>query len=133
MTDRELAEAVLEYESAKAAEAAATERREDAQDRVATLLELAGFKSFTVDYGDRKLRVTRSQSDYIANVDERGLKKALGAKVWRKVSVTKLSQPLLKAAIENGEVDPLVAGQYLEVKTKRPTISLSTVKEDPDA
>ena len=130
MTDRELAEAVLEYEDAKAAEAAATERRQDAQDRVATLLESAGYKSQTVDYGDRRLRVTRSQSDYIANVDEKGLKKALGAKVWRKVTVTKLSQPLLKSAIERGEVDPLIVGQYLEVKTKTPTISLSLVKEE---
>jgi ribosomal protein S1 len=130
MTDRELAEAVLEYEDAKAAEAAATERRQDAQDRVATLLESAGYKSQTVDYGDRRLRVTRSQSDYIANVDEKGLKKALGAKIWRAVSVTKLSQPLLKSAIERGEVDPLIAGQYLEVKQKTPTISLSLVKEE---
>jgi hypothetical protein len=83
-----------------------------------------------VDYGDRRLRVTRSQSDYIANVDEKGLKKALGAKIWRAVSVTKLSQPLLKSAIERGEVDPLIAGQYLEVKQKTPTISLSLVKEE---
>lgn len=130
MTDYELAEAVLEYEDAKAAEESATARRQDAQDRVAVLLEAAGYKTKTVDYGDRKLKVTRSQSDYIANVDEKGLRKALGAKLWRKVSVTKLSQPLLKEAIERGEVDPLVAGQFLEVKAKKPTIHLSAVKEE---
>ena len=39
MTDYELAEAVLEYEDAKAAEESATARRQDAQDRVAVLLD----------------------------------------------------------------------------------------------
>jgi hypothetical protein len=127
---RELAEAVEEFESAKVAEKAATERRQDAQDRVAVLMETLGKKTRTLDLGDRRLRVTRSTSDYVAGVDERGLKKALGAKVWRTVTDVKLSQPKLKAAIEAGTVDALVAARFLEIKQKKPTITVTAVSEE---
>jgi len=127
---RELTEWTLEFEAAKQAESAAIERRQDAQDRVSRLLEQLGAKTRTLEDGDRKVKVTRSTSDYVANVDEKGLKKAVGAKVWRLITDVKLSQPKLKSAIENGEVDALVASKYLEVKQKKPTITVTVVKEE---
>jgi hypothetical protein len=130
MDDREIAEAVEEYQAAKAAEDQAKTRREDAQDRVATLLEAAGYKTRTVDFGDERFRVTRTASDYVKAVNEKGLKKALGAKVWRLVTDVKLSQPKLKAQIEAGVVDAQLAAMFIETATKKPSITVTLLKEE---
>lgn len=130
MDDRELAEAVEEYQAAKAAEDIAVERRQDAQDRVATLLEAAGYKTKTVDFGDERFRVTRSAPPYVKSVNEKGLKKALGAKVWRLVTDVKLSQIKLRQQIEAGVVDAQLAAMFIETATKKPSITVTALKEE---
>lgn len=130
-TDDELLNAAEEYEEAKAAEDEATRRRAEAQERLAKIMEAQGRKTFTIHRGDKPaLRVTRSQSDYISSVDEKGLKKAVGAKVWRIITDVKLSQPKLKKAIADGVVDGQVAGSFLTVATKKASITLSNPKEE---
>lgn len=133
MDNRELLEAVEEYEMAKAAEKAAVERRQDAQDLVATMLEAEGRKSMTLDYGDgHKVKVTRSSSDYVKSVDEKGLKKALGAKTWKLVTEVRFSATKLKAAILAGEVDQVLAAKYVETGIKKPSIFVTEIKADEE-
>ena len=129
-TNSELYEAVEEYEAAKAEEDRQARRRAAAQERLAKLMEAQGRKTITIHREDKpSLRVTRSQSEYVKAVDEKGLKKALGAKVWRLITDTKLSQAKLKAAIAAGEVDALTASVYITTALKTASITLSNPKE----
>jgi hypothetical protein len=130
MDQSEISQAIAAYELAKAAEAEATSRRQDAQDRVATLLEVAGRKTVVVEVGDRRLRVTRSAPAYVKSVDEKGLKRFVGAKVWNKITVRKFSEALLKQAITDGLVDGIGAAQYIETGTKRPSLTVSEAKDE---
>lgn len=130
---QELYDAVEAYEEAKAEEEAANRERVARQEQLAKLLERAGRKTMTVTKDDgTRVRVTRSQSEYVKSVDEKGLKKALGAKVWKTVTDQKLSQAKLKAAIEAGEVSPLVAGPFIVTALKTASITLSHPKEDDE-
>jgi len=127
---QELYDAVEAYEEAKAEEEAANRERVARQERLAKLLERAGRKTMTITKDDgTRVRVTRSQSEYVKSVDEKGLKKALGAKVWRTITDTKLSQTKLKAAITAGEVDALTASVYITTALKTASITLSNPKE----
>lgn len=127
---QELYDAVEEYESLKREEEQAIAERQRAQERLAKLLERQGRKSVTVHREGRPpTKVTRSQSEYVKSVDEKGLKKALGARVWKTVTEVKLSQAKLKAAIEAGEVSPVVAAQFITTALKTASITLSHPKE----
>lgn len=128
--DEELTEAVAEYRAAKAAETAATERRQDAQDRVATMLEALGNKTKSVHLDGVPYRVTRSAPPYVKSVDEKGLKKAVGAKIWRRITEVKFSKPKLEAAIDEGLVDAQTAARFIQIETKKPSITVTEIKED---
>jgi hypothetical protein len=94
-------------------------------------MEAQGRKTVTVHReGKLPLRVTRSSPDYIKSVDEKGLKKAVGAKVWKVISEVRLSQAKLKAAISDGTVDAVTAAVFIETAQKKASITLSNPKED---
>jgi len=129
--NQELYEAVEEYEAAKDAEDEALRRKTEAQERLAKIMEAQGRKTITIHReGKLPLRATRSSSDYVKSVDEKGLKKALGAKVWKTVTEVKLSQTKLKAAIADGTVDAVTASIFIEVAQKKASITLSNPKEE---
>lgn len=68
------------------------------------------------------------QSEY--RFDEPGLKKALGARVWNKLTVAKLDKKKLEAAMANGDVDPVVVAAYAAEKESAPYIRLTENPKD---
>lgn len=65
-------------------------------------------------------------------INEAGLKKALGARNFNKLTVAKLDQMKLRAAIDNGEIDPIVVGQYSEVVLNKPSIRMTEGTNEPE-
>lgn len=128
--DEELTNAVAEYRAAKSVEELAIQRRQDAQDHVATLLEALGNKTRSVEILGVPYRVTRSSAPYVKSVDEKGLKKAVGAKVWRRITDVKFSKAKLEVAIDEGLVDAQTAARFIQIENKKPSITVTEIKED---
>jgi hypothetical protein len=57
--------------------------------------------------------------------DEAGLKKALGARAYNKLTVAKLDKSKLEEAIQADQVDPAVVAQYTKINTGGTTLRLT--------
>ena len=68
-------------------------------------------------------------------IDEEGLRKALGVKLWNKVTVKKVDKAKLTAIIADGEVSPELASGFLTVQKNKPYIRYSEGqrKDDEDS
>jgi len=117
--------------------AAARRKAEDAQREVKLLEEeLAARmvkeqrKSAELHDGGKLVRVTYVQGE-TTSIDEAGLKKALGAAEFRKYTQEKLDKKKLEDALDRGDVDPIVVGQYVKVNPSRPYLRF-TEKEHRD-
>lgn len=84
-------------------------------------------KTAEVEDGGKKYRVTYVQGE-TTQVDEAGLRKALGAVTFRKYTVQKLDRKKLEDAMDSGDVDPIVVGQFVSVKPSKPFLRF-TIKE----
>jgi hypothetical protein len=76
-------------------------------------------KTAEVQDGGKAYRVTFVQGE-TTEIDEPGLRKALGATQYRKYTQEKLDRKKLEAALDQGEVDPIVVGQHVRVKPNKP-------------
>ena len=76
----------------------------------------------TVAY--RATLVTSTYTKY----NETGLKKALGAPLWNKVTVSKLDTKKLDEAVADGLVDIMVVAEHSEVLDKKPFIKVTPVQ-----
>ncbi len=102
-----LDQAVLDYKSAKDKLAQAEAVLALAKDNLVYQLELANAKSHV--YDGYQATVVKTSS-YAWN--ETGLKKALGARVFNKLTTAKLDKKKLEAALVSGEIDPRVAAAH---------------------
>lgn len=78
-------------------------------------------KSFSLtDLNEHKVHtVTFVQAERV-ELDEKGLRKALTAKVFDKYTVKKLNKKALEEAMGRGDVDPMVVSKYVEAKKGLP-------------
>lgn len=76
-------------------------------------------KSAEVQDGGKAYRVTYVQGE-TTEIDEPGLRKALGATTYRKYTQEKLDRKKLEAALDLGELDPIEVGQHVRVKPSKP-------------
>lgn len=83
----------------------------------------------TVD-GGKRYQATYVQGE-TTSIDEAGLRKELGATKFRKYTTEKLDRKKLEAALELGEVDPIVVGRFVQVKASNPYLRF-TEKEAGD-
>lgn len=81
----------------------------------------------------KTLKVGTHQVTYVRStrvmVDESGLRKALGAKVFDKYTVSKLDRKKLEQALDNGEVDPHTVSPYVREESGNPYIRFTEKKE----
>ena len=55
-------------------------------------------------------------------IDEEGLRKALGVKLWNKITVKKVDKAKLTTTIADGEISPELASGFLTVQKNKPYI-----------
>jgi hypothetical protein len=85
-------------------------------------------KSMSTRRGGKVLKLTYVQSS-TNSIDEAGLKKSLPAKLWVKITKLVLDKAKLEAAMEIGEIDPIIVGQHVTVKQSRPYIRFTESSE----
>ena len=69
-------------------------------------------KSYKVMDGEKVRTVTFVQQER-TQIDEKGLRRALTAKVYDKYTIKKLDRKALEEAMGTGEVDPMVVSKYV--------------------
>jgi hypothetical protein len=113
-----------EFIEAKRAVEDAQRRLELAQQSLVEKMTREQRKTFIKEDGGKVYRATYVQAVRTV-VNEEGLKKAIGAVKFRKVSKQVLDKKLLEKAMETGAVDPVLVGQYVTEVPNRPSIRLS--------
>lgn len=123
-TSREqtLIEAYLE---AKQAADLAKQRVEEIGDRLIAQMEQSQTKTYTTD--DAKLTYVRVGRPII---DEKGLRKALTAKVFDKYTTKTLNKKAMEDAMETGEVDPVIVSKFVTTKYNKPFLKVSAPEEN---
>jgi len=111
----------LALEEAKKAKEAASKALQDH-------LLATQFKSKTVSASWDPSKSLRAV--YVANnritINEEGLRKAIGAAAFKKVSITKVDRSLLEDAISQNELDPQIVKQFIKVDS-HPYIRVSEI------
>lgn len=103
----------------------ADRRYRETQAMVVAALESRQQKTATVH--GRKFTLVAAERTVI---DEDGLKKGLGAKVWNKFTIRKLDRSKLEQALLDGSVDPVLVARHSVVKRDTPHIRVSTVETE---
>src|SRR4051812_31936791 len=117
--DREqtLIEAFLE---AKETADRASERVAELQERLTKEMEANQTKSYSTD----RAKVTYVRNT-ITKIDEKGLRKALRARVFDKYTVRKLDRKAMEAAMDSGEVDPVIVSKFVHNDYTKPFLRVS--------
>jgi hypothetical protein len=99
------------------------------EEKVIDLLRLEGKKTYkarAVNYRATLVQGTRTK------YNEAGLKKALGAPLWKKVIKTSLDTKKLEELVKDGEIDIHVVAENSEVLDNKPYVRVSPLTEDDD-
>lgn len=113
----------------KAVKEQADERIKEAQDAITEYLAEHGQKSMSGMSDGKRFNATVVTTERVT-FNESSLKKALGAKLWKTVTVSKIDSALLKRGISSGQIDPIIVAQHSEVKKSAPYIRLSESTQD---
>lgn len=87
-------------------------------------------KSASVTRMGVRLQVTYT-APVSVTIDEKGLRRALTAKVYDKYTVKKLNRAAMEDAMSNGVIDPMVVSKYITEKPSQPYLRFSE-KVDTD-
>jgi predicted amidohydrolase len=104
------------------AEVAAQELK-DSQRELMALLAVENVKTHV--YDGYQATVVRN-TGYTFN--EAGLRKAVGARVYNKLTTAKLDSKKLEKAVEDGVIDPVLVAQYATEKKTDPFLRLTEKK-----
>lgn len=124
-----LGELVEGLRAARAELDRADEAFHTAQSAVVDHIKALGQKTASYSQGAVVVRATVVQAERVV-VDEPALKKALGARVFNKLTVRKLSNELLRKAIMDSVVDPVVVAQHSRITYNAPSVRISESVED---
>ena len=96
---------------------------DDAQALLMKQMEADQRKSYkwTADGMSHSVSYTQGHTTVI---DERGLRRALGAKVFDRYTVRKLERRAMEKAMDSGEIDPITVSRYVTLKPNKPHLSL---------
>jgi ATP-dependent helicase YprA (DUF1998 family) len=122
----ELDTAILLYQEARKDLELHQREVEAHQARIIDLLRRRGIKTHT--FGKTKVTMVRPET---MTFDENGLRKALGAKVFNKLTTAKLDRKKLEKAIESGEIDPVVVAQNTTLILQNTHIRVTEKSNDP--
>lgn len=111
-------ELVADYLRARSERDAAQARVDELGERLIKQMEADQRKSFRWKADGLARAVTYVQKR-TAVIDERGLRKALSAKVFDKYTVRKLDRKAMETAMDAGEVDPVTVSRFVTMKPGR--------------
>lgn len=119
-----------EYVAAKSAYDAAERRLNAAKKALLGQMEQSQQKSATLQIGDTLHTFTYTTRDVI-KINELGLRKALGARVFNRYTKRVLDRSLMEAAMDSGDVDPKTVLAYVTSERSAPYLRYSekTVEE----
>lgn len=132
MQDAEKTAFVSEYLAAKADADRANARLNKAQAELLTWMKGHRSKTIKMELGDEEI----AQLTYVQatryEINEKGLRRALRARVYDRYTERKLNRKALEAAIDRGEVDPMVVAQHTVPVVGKPFIKYTVAKGDED-
>lgn len=82
------------------------------------------LKSTSYQHGNKIRRVTYVQSERV-KIDEKGLRKALTAKIFDKYTKKSLDRKAMEDAMSAGDVDPMIVAKYITTEKSSPSLRLS--------
>lgn len=112
---------IEQYATAKAYLADAEAQVKYAGKKLTEYMAANQRKSLSRKDGGKIYRVTYVQNTS-TQINEEGLKKALGAKQFHKLTTEKLDRKKLSDAMDSGEVDPMIVGAHVTEKLSAPFI-----------
>lgn len=106
---------------------------EEQQAKVIDYLKLEGKKTYSTTKAGAfaRYKATLVQGTTV-KYNEPGLKKALGATVWKKVTKTILDKKLLEDLVTQGDIDVHVVAENSSVNENKPYVRITPVTEDDD-
>lgn len=113
---------LFDYMTARRERDDAQVRLDEAQERLMKQMEADQRKSYRWDNDGVRNTVTWVQS-HVTRIDEKGLRKALRAKVFDKYTVRKLDRKAMETAMDAGEVDPVVVSRFVTLQPNIPHLS----------
>lgn len=81
-------------------------------------------KTYSWSDGERVKKITFVQRE-TPEIDEKGLRRALTAKVYDKYTVKKLDRKSLENAMDTGAVDPMTVSRFVTMKSSKPYLKFS--------
>ncbi|CAB5220339.1 hypothetical protein UFOVP238_29 [uncultured Caudovirales phage] len=102
----------------------------DAESRLITLMDSAGEKTVTTDDDGVKGTLVRASSLVI---NEDGLRKAVGAKLWNRITKRTLDKKKLEAFVTTGEISAVLVAAHSSERQSKPYVRLTpsrTTKEN---
>jgi hypothetical protein len=112
--------AVLNVARAKEYLARAEKELAKAQEDLTARLSSLGWK--THEYGGYRATLVKNES---YKVNEMGLKRAVGARVYNKVTKSVLDKKKLEQAVTEGLIDPVIVAQNSELSESKAYIRIS--------
>lgn len=103
----------------------------EAQRLLSELLTRNRRKSYEFQDGDYRVRATVVRGE-TTKIDEAGLKKELGYRLFNKVTKRVIDNKKLQDAMADGTIDPMAVGKHVEVKENRPFIRISKSEVNPE-
>ena len=119
------------YLEAKAAADRASHNLKVAQQALIEYMREKHMKSMSSTYQGLKRQVTYVQRETY-EIDEKGLKKELTAKVYNKFTTPKLDRKKLEAAMEGGDVDPMLVAKHTKTKQSEPYLKFTEKEVDDE-
>lgn len=122
----------LDYIDAKRDADQALSRLETLEHKLLQLMEQNKKKSlgFTIDGVKFSATYTQRTTNQI---DEKGLRKALTAKVYDRFTVKKLDRKALEKAMTDGDVDPVIVAKFVEQVPGKTYLTYRSRNEEDEA
>jgi hypothetical protein len=114
---------VGEYLQARVERDKAQAKYDEVSTRLMKQMEADQRKSYRWQADGRAFGVTYVQA-HTTVIDERGLRRALRAKTFDKYTKRVLDRKAMEAAMDSGEVDPVIVRQYVTLQPNKPHLSL---------
>ena len=115
-------ELVTNYLEARARRDEAQANLDNHTARLIKQMEADQRKSFRWDDDGLRRTVTYKQS-HATEINERGLRRALTARVFDKYTKRVLDRKAMETAIDAGEIDPLVVSRFVQLRPNKPHLT----------
>lgn len=115
-----------QLEEAKRLRKAYLEREELLTTEVIRLMEQEGEARHKSEYSGNVAKIVHQS---LTELDEQKLKKALGAPVFKTITVERVDRKLLESNIAAGKIDGVVVASCMEERPKKPYVLIDIPKE----